>query len=148
MDVNLTKVFENVVTDANFEAEGKGKTVEIIRKDDVKIFGNERLLQSAIENVLRNALRYTSDKVDVSLEKTGNAAVISIRDYGGGIPENDLQKIFRPFYRVSEARDRMSGGIGLGLSITEQAVHAHQGNVSARNTEKGLLVEITLPFLR
>lgn len=146
MEVNLTKVFENVVTDAKFEAEGKGKTVEVIKKSEVRIIGNERLLQSAIENVLRNALRYTSDKVDVSLETAGDTAIVKIRDYGEGIPEQELQKIFNPFYRVSEARDRKSGGIGLGLSITEQAVQAHNGTVSAKNTDHGLLVEIKLPF--
>lgn len=146
MEVNLTKLFENIVTDAKFEAEGKGKTVEILNKTEVRIFGNERLLQSAIENVLRNALRYTSDRVDVSLETAGNTAIIKIRDYGEGIPEQELQKIFNPFYRISEARDRKSGGIGLGLSITEQAVQVHNGTVSAKNTDKGLLVEIKLPF--
>lgn len=146
MEVNLTKIFENVVTDARFEAEPLGKTVEVLKKDNVKMQGNERLLQSAIENVLRNAIRYTRDKVEISLENKEDSAIVKIRDYGEGIPEKDLQEIFRPFYRVSEARDRKSGGIGLGLSITEQAVNAHRGNVSAKNTGDGLLVEIKLPL--
>jgi signal transduction histidine kinase len=147
MEVNLTRLFEHIVTDAKFEAEGKGKTVEVLKKDEAKIFGNERLLRSAIENVLRNAVRYTKDKVEVSLENNKSGLSVKIRDYGEGIPENDLKEIFRPFYRVSEARDRKSGGIGLGLAITEQAVHAHLGSVSAKNLGDGLLVEISLPFL-
>ena len=147
MEVNLTRVFDSIVTDAKFEAEPKGKTVEVVKKDDVKINGNERLLRSAIENVIRNAVRYTKDKIEISLENNGVAALITVRDYGEGIPEQDLKEIFRPFYRVSEARDRKSGGIGLGLAITEQAVHAHCGSVSAKNTGDGLIVEISLPFL-
>lgn len=145
-EVNLTKLFENLVTDSNFEAAGQGKSVEIVKKDDVRILGNERLLQSAIENVIRNAVRYTKDKVELTLEKNESTVSIKIRDYGEGIPEENLKEIFRPFYRVSEARDRKSGGIGLGLSITEQAVHAHQGCVSAKNVGDGLLVEISLPI--
>jgi signal transduction histidine kinase len=145
-EVNLAKLFENVVADAKFEAEAKGKAVEILQKDDCKIIGNERLLRSAVENVLRNALRYTKDKVEVSLQTKQNKAFITIKDYGDGIPEAELKEIFQPFYRVSESRTRKSGGIGLGLAIAEQAVHAHKGEISARNTENGLIVEIILPF--
>ncbi len=145
-ELNLAKVFESVVADAKFEAEAKGKSVEILQKDDCKIIGNERLLRSAVENVLRNALRYTKDKVEVSLQSKQNKAFITIKDYGDGIPEAELKEIFQPFYRVSESRTRKSGGIGLGLAIAEQAVHAHKGEISARNTENGLIVEISLPF--
>jgi signal transduction histidine kinase len=141
-EVNLAKLFENVVEDAKFEAEAKGKSVEILQKDDCKIIGNERLLRSAIENVLRNALRYTKDKVEVSLQTKQNTAFITIKDYGDGIPEAELKEIFQPFYRVSESRTRKSGGIGLGLAIAEQSVHAHKGEISARNTNDGLIVEI------
>ncbi len=143
-DVNLKKLVETIVSDVSFEANGKGKTVEILHADQSQIVGNERLLRSAVENVLRNALRYTKDKVEVSLEVKDKQAIIAIRDYGEGIPENELKEIFRPFYRVSQARDRKSGGIGLGLAITEQAVRAHAGKVSAKNTGNGLMVEIIL----
>lgn len=145
-EVNLTKLVENVVEDTNFEAEAKGKSVVLVQKNKAVLEGNERLLRSAIENVLRNAIRYTKDKVETSLEKQNGNATITIRDFGEGIPEKDLQEIFRPFYRVSEARERKSGGIGIGLSITEQAVHAHQGTVTAKNLKDGLIVEIKLPL--
>lgn len=145
-EVNLTKLVENVVEDTNFEAEAKGKSVILVQKNKAVLSGNERLLRSAIENVLRNAVRYTKDKVEATLEAKNGDATITIRDYGEGIPEKDLQEIFRPFYRVSEARERKSGGIGLGLSITEQAVHAHHGTVTAKNVENGLQVEIKLPL--
>jgi two-component system sensor histidine kinase CpxA len=147
-EVNLKSLVETVVSDVAFEAEGKGKSVEILQTDEIKVHGNERLLRSAVENVLRNAVRYTKDKVEVSLQKNGTKAIVTIRDYGEGIPENELKEIFRPFYRVSQARERKSGGIGLGLAITEQAVRAHDGGVSAKNLGDGLSVEIKLPYER
>jgi signal transduction histidine kinase len=148
-EINLTKLFEQIVTDADFEAQASGKSVKILQKDDVKVFGNENLLRSAIENVLRNAVRYTKEEtaIEVSLSKQNKSAVVSVRDYGAGVPEGELEKLFRPFYRVHAARERKTGGIGLGLAIAERAVHAHQGAIKARNTEEGgLLVEISLPI--
>ena len=146
-EINLTKIFEQVVSDADFEARGNSKSVKILQEDEARVFGNETLLRSAIENVLRNAVRYTKDEttVDVKLIKNGKTAVVSIKDCGAGVPEEELDKLFRPFYRVNTARDRKTGGIGLGLAIAERAVHAHQGAIKARNTKNGLAVEITLP---
>ena len=148
-EVNLTKIFEQIVADANFEAQANGKAVKILDKDAVKIFGNENLLRSAIENVLRNAVRYTRDEtaVEVKLTRTSKRAVIIVRDYGAGVPEAELANLFRPFYRVQAARERKTGGIGLGLAIAERAVHAHGGTIEAANTENGLAVEIELPTL-
>ena len=98
-EINLTKVFEQVAADADFEAQGNHKSVKIWQKDEAKVFGNETLLRSAIENVLRNAVRYTKDDttVDVKLTKNGKTAVVSIKDYGAGVPEEELDKLFRPF---------------------------------------------------
>ena len=148
-EINLTKVFEQVAADADFEAQGNHKSVRIRHKDEAKVFGNETLLRSAIENVLRNAVRYTKEEttVDVKLTKNGKNAVVSIKDYGAGVPEDELEKLFRPFYRVNTARDRKTGGIGLGLAIAERAVHAHRGSIKAENTADGFAVEITLPTL-
>jgi two-component system sensor histidine kinase CpxA len=148
-ELNLTKIFEQVVADADFEANANGKSVEILQKVDAKVFGNENLLRSAVENVLRNAVRYTKEetKVEVSLERKNKNALITVRDFGAGVPEAELEKLFRPFYRVNTARDRKSGGIGLGLAIAERAVHAHNGSIEAKNLESGLSVEISLPCL-
>jgi two-component system sensor histidine kinase CpxA len=146
-NVNLTKIVENVASDADFEAQAKGKSVKILANHDVRVFGNENLLRSAIENVLRNAVRYT-DKgttVEISLKNGGGRAEIIVRDFGEGVPENELENLFRPFYRVGEARERKTGGIGLGLAIAERAVDAHKGTIKAKNAEKGLIVEIKLP---
>ncbi|CAN5436691.1 ATP-binding protein [soil metagenome] len=148
-EVNLTKLFGQIVADADFEAQANGKSVKILQKDAVKVFGNENLLRSAIENVLRNAVKYSKDEpeVEVSLKKEDRNAVVIVRDYGSGVPEEELEKLFRPFYRVHTARDRKTGGIGLGLAIAERAVNAHNGTIAAKNTKNGLQVQINLPVL-
>jgi two-component system sensor histidine kinase CpxA len=148
-EINLTKIFEQVVADADFEANANGKSDKILQKADTKVFGNENLLRSAVENVLRNAVRYTKEdtQVEVSLEKKNKKALITVRDFGAGVPEAELEKLFRPFYRVHTARDRKSGGIGLGLAIAERAVHAHNGTIEAENLASGLSVKISLPCL-
>jgi two-component system sensor histidine kinase CpxA len=71
---------------------------------------------------------------------------VAIRDYGPGVPESELVNIFRPFYRVTEARDRQSGGVGLGLAIADRVIRIHGGTIRAQNvTPQGLLIEILLP---
>ena len=123
------------------------------RADDCTILGNRQLLRSAIENVIRNAVSYTAEgtAVQIALEKLSTngmgTALIRVRDHGSGVPEESLRDIFLPFYRVDDARDRFSGGSGLGLSITERAVRLHGGTVKAENCKGGgLLVEMRLPF--
>jgi len=144
-ELNLKKLVEQVAADADFEAAAKGRSVRIVRADECRMKGGETLIQSAIENVLRNAVRYTKENttVEVTLRAENGNAVVTVRDHGGGVPEDELANLFRPFYRVSEARDRGSGGIGLGLAIAEQAVRVHKGTIKARNTDGGLEVEIS-----
>lgn len=150
-EINLTKLVEQIVSDADFEAKAADRRVEIKQIDQAKVFGNEQLLRSAVENVLRNAVRYTKadSAVEVSLVNTNGNTNVSIRDFGEGVPESDLERMFRPFYRVQEARDRKSGGIGLGLAIAERAISNHKGTITAKNMEgKGLLIKISLPAIK
>lgn len=144
--LDLAEIVRDVAADADFEAQAKGKFVEVSTADSVSVMGSENLLRSAVENVLRNAVRYTADRtvVDVSLTSSNGHAVLRIADHGGGVPEDELPNLFRPFYRVGEARERKTGGIGLGLAIAERAVKAHKGSISAHNKGDGLVVEITL----
>lgn len=146
-ELNLTKIVEQIAADADFEAQAKGKSVVILHQDAVKVFGNENLLRSAVENVLRNAVKYSKDEtnIEISLKNGGKNAEIIVRDYGAGVPENEIVNLFRPFYRVHTARDRKTGGIGLGLAIAERAVNAHHGTISAKNLDDGLAVQINLP---
>ncbi|HVF46896.1 MAG TPA: ATP-binding protein [Pyrinomonadaceae bacterium] len=142
--IDLTELVRDVAADADFEAQAKGKAVEVSSADRCTVMGSENLLRSAIENVLRNAVRYTAEgtTVDVSLAADNGNAVVRVADHGGGVPEEELENLFRPFYRVGEARDRKTGGIGLGLAIAQRAVKAHKGSITAKNLNGGLLVEI------
>jgi signal transduction histidine kinase len=148
----LDALVAKVAQDADFEAESRGKNVAVIACEPLTVEGNGELLRQALENVVRNAVRYTREgmAVEIALRRVqveGTMyAVISVRDYGPGVPEAALTKLFLPFYRVAEARDRQSGGTGIGLAITDRAVRLHSGTVNARNaTDGGLLIEIRLP---
>ena len=144
--LDLAEIVRDVAADADFEAQAKGKFVQVSSADSCPVIGSENLLRSAVENVLRNAVRYTADRtvVDVSLKSNNGHAVLKISDHGGGVPEQELPNLFRPFYRIGEARDRKTGGIGLGLAIAERAVKAHKGTIIARNFNGGLQIEIGL----
>lgn len=149
-EVDLTELAAEVVQDADFEACASNRHVEYLPADGIKVVGNRELLRRALENVVRNAVRYTAEgsSVQVALQRaSGPEVLIRVRDCGPGVPEEQLGDIFRPFYRVAEARDRQSGGTGIGLAITERTVALHGGSVVARNLpEAGLEVEIRLPL--
>jgi two-component system sensor histidine kinase CpxA len=144
-EIDLKTLVEQVASDADFEANAVGKSVKITHADKCGIVGSDELVSSAVENVLRNAVRYTRDgtAVEVSLESKDGTATVSVQDHGGGVPEDELKNLFRPFYRVGEARDRSTGGTGLGLAIAEQAIKAHKGRIHARNYGDGLVVEMS-----
>jgi signal transduction histidine kinase len=112
-------------------------------------FGSPELLRSAIENVVRNAVNYTTEgsEVEIALENSSGRAEITVRDHGPGVPESELPNLFRPFYRVANARERRTGGTGLGLAITERAVRLHGGTVEIENADDGggLRVRLRLP---
>ncbi|MGH9543794.1 MAG: ATP-binding protein [Terriglobales bacterium] len=151
--IPLGEMIEGIAADANFEAQGRNCGVESVIKEDCLVMGAPLLLHSAIENVVRNAARYTREgtSAQITLERgsghDGAEAVIRIVDSGPGVPEEALDKLFRPFYRIDDARGRQTGGAGLGLAITERAVCLHGGTVKASNRpESGLQIEIRLPL--
>jgi two-component system sensor histidine kinase CpxA len=153
--VLLQEVVLSVAEDAEFEAQARHCHVHSeIPAGSWDVRGDASLLHSAIENVVRNAIRYTREgsTVEIQLEKsnsaTGSQAVVRVTDYGDGVPADALEKLFQPFYRLDDARGRQTGGVGLGLAITERAVRFHGGRVTAKNrAEGGLMVEIHLPLL-
>ncbi|HXQ70215.1 MAG TPA: ATP-binding protein [Pyrinomonadaceae bacterium] len=150
--IDLSSLVRDVAEDADYEARGVNRSVQVVWTERCTISGIEDLLRSAVENVVRNAVRFTPEgtAVEVALQRQhgggANFAVISVRDRGKGVPEDALEKIFRPFYRAEDARDRQSGGgTGLGLAITERAVRMHGGSVKAENAKDGgLSVEMRL----
>ncbi|HMG87780.1 MAG TPA: ATP-binding protein [Terracidiphilus sp.] len=152
VQLDLTDLVSQIVRDANFEARVLDRGVQFTAEGPYFVRGNAELLHGAIENVVRNAIHYTDPgtSVEVTMEfmrQPKEAFVrIAIRDYGPGLPESELVNIFRPFYRVADARDRQSGGTGLGLAIADRVIRTHGGTIGAQNaTPPGLLVEILLP---
>ena len=146
-NIDLAQLLAEVVADADYEAQTKERAVRITHTQPCCLTGNAALLCSAIENVVRNAACYTAPgtSVEVSLNCNERETVIRVRDYGPGVPEAALEQIFQPFYRAEAARDRESGGVGLGLAITERAIRSHGGSVRATNEADGLNIEIRLP---
>ena len=144
--VDIGDIVASVADDADFEARPLGKYVTMTGNGACMVEGNETLLRSAVENVLRNAVKYTDEgtAVEVSVVPNGERVKILVKDHGGGVPEEELSNLFKPFYRVGEARERATGGIGLGLAIADRAIAAHDGTISARNANDGLEIEIGL----
>jgi len=151
-EVDLAQLVHEVADDADFEARSLNRSVQVVACAECSTTGTEELLRSAVENVVRNAVRYTAEgtAVEVALRAengNGRSAVISVRDHGHGVPDEAIEKIFHPFYRTEDARDRVSGGSGLGLAITARAVRLHGGKVRATNArDGGLEVTIDLPI--
>lgn len=146
--VDLGELVQRVCSDCAFEAKARGGEVTLTENAACEIKGNGQLLRSAIENVVRNALLHAgkTPRVEAALQVAGKQIKITIRDFGPGVPAEALDKLFNPFYRVAEARDRQSGGVGLGLSITERAMKVHGGEVAAENAPGGgLLITMILP---
>ena len=148
--IDLSELVKGIAADADFEAQAKNRFVEVSSADRCLVMGSENLLRSAIENVLRNAVRYTAEHtaVDVSLLARNGHAVLRVADHGPGVPEDELANLFRPFYRIGESRERTTGGTGLGLAIAERAVKAHKGTIIAKNSNEGLLIEIGLETVK
>jgi len=158
--VPLNELVLSVAEDAEFEAQARRCHVRTeipeagIPGAGWEVRGNASLLHSAIENVVRNAVRYTREgsSVEIRLQRaedaTGPEALLQVTDCGPGVPEGALEKMFEPFYRLDDARGRLTGGVGLGLAIAQRAVRFHGGRVSASNrAEGGLLVKIHLPLI-
>jgi signal transduction histidine kinase len=153
--VPLDEIVLSVAEDAEFEAQARHCHVRSdIAEGNWAVRGESSLLHSAIENVVRNAIRYTLEgsTVEIQLRRnensSGNEAIVGVSDSGSGVPPDALERLFQPFYRLDDDRGRQTGGVGLGLAITERAVRFHGGRVAAFNrAQGGLLVEIYLPLL-
>jgi len=145
--VRLDELLGDLVYDSLLEAKAKDCTLLLKAPIAVTLTGDEELLRRAIENVIRNAIRYApaGTSIDIELSRSGDVAEIAVRDYGPGVPEEALPRIFDPFYRVDSDRNRSSGGLGLGLAIARRSVELHKGKLTARNAHPGLLVTLTLP---
>lgn len=145
--VSLSRLLQEIVEDCQFEAAHVNKVLQSKINDNIQLNADAELLHSAVENVLRNAIKYANNNIFVEAQNTAEGISIQIADDGNGVPEADLAHIFTPFYRVSLSRNRNSGGTGLGLAIATQAIAAHNGVIAAENSQEGgLLIRITLPI--
>jgi len=154
-DVDLSQLVQEVVADGDFEARSCGKSVSLEAEGIIVIErADQQALRSACENIVRNAIKFTApgSEVEVSLKteemNPSPQAVLSVRDYGPGVPAEMLQQIFQPFFRVKEpgGNPRASNGAGLGLAIALEAIRQHRGTIIASNANpNGLEVKIMLP---
>lgn len=150
--VDLNELLTTVVGDARLEAQARHRQVHLESdQGPVTVHANPPLLHSVFENVVRNGIRYTADRTAVTLSlhrDTPQAGWVEVRvrDHGPGVPEKMLARLFEPFVRVGDDRDRGSDGHGLGLAIAERAARLHGGEIFARNEpDGGLMVVVRLP---
>ncbi len=150
--VGLRELVEHIARDAEYETPARRCRVYSQPEDNYLVLADPDLLRSAIENVVRNAIRYTAEGTTVEIRLERETAgereniVVHVLDSGPGVPPEDLEKIFQPFYRLDDARNRQTGGAGLGLSIADRAVRLHGGLVRASNRpEGGLEVKLQIP---
>jgi signal transduction histidine kinase len=146
--VHLDELLADLVYDSLLEAKAKDCNLLLKAPAAATISGDEELIRRALENVIRNAIRYAprGTAVDIELTKFHDAAMVTVRDYGPGVPDEALTRIFDPFYRVDTDRNRSSGGLGLGLAIARRSVQLHKGKLSAQNAHPGLLVTMEFPL--
>jgi two-component system, OmpR family, sensor histidine kinase CpxA len=141
--VSLKSLLEEMLPDAGYEARQRDASVELDAGCDCVIEGRRELIYRAIENVVRNAIRYTKSgsAVEIKLYPSGDrvpdAAIVEVSDRGPGIPESERESIFRPFYRVDQARSAQTGGFGVGLAIAERAVKLHKGQLQVFSRDGG-----------
>jgi len=155
-NVDLSQLIQELVADGDFEARSSGKSVGLQAEGGIVVEkADQQALRSACENVIRNAIRFTApgSEVEVTLKteemSPSPQAVLSVRDHGPGVPEEVLQQIFQPFFRVKEpsGNPRATNGTGLGLAIALEAIRQHRGRIIASNADPiGLEVKIMLPI--
>ncbi|WP_130470030.1 ATP-binding protein [Candidatus Magnetaquicoccus inordinatus] len=149
--VDLPEMIRLVLADARFEVERHpGVTIREQLASNALLWANGSELRSVIDNLVRNALHHSGQQgvVEVSLQCQDQQACFAVADQGPGVPEEELQRIFYPFYRVEESRAQEGGRFGLGLAIAARVVQEHGGRILAQNrAEGGLLVTVWLPLV-
>lgn len=146
--ISLQALWGDILSDAKFEAQQMAMVLNYPVIPDREIQGTPSLLMSVMDNLVRNAIYYGNQRVQIEFLVEKDNLTVKVSDDGDGVPEEELDAIFRPFYRVSTARDRHSGGTGLGLAITESAILKHNGSIHANlGSLGGLTVSFTLPLV-
>jgi two-component system, OmpR family, sensor kinase len=145
-DLDFAEMVGDVAEDARFEAEAANRRLSLRSVDRSRVRGRAELLHRAVENVVRNAVKYTAEgtTVEIDLSMKHDKALLVVTDEGPGIPAGEIARVFEPFYRISNDTAK---GFGLGLAIAQRAIVAHGGSIRAANREGGgLRVEIEIPL--
>ncbi len=150
---DLGMIAQEVAVDADYEARSRNRAVKLRASSRCMVEGDPEVLRVAVENVVRNAIRHTADRttVEITVETQSNScmgqAVLRVRDYGQGVRQEELAKLFLPFQRVTGGDPQDEGGAGLGLAITRRALGLYGGNAAAANAPGGgLVVTLQLPL--
>ena len=142
---NSTKInLSNMITEIlkNYDK----NRCEFEKSEIIEIEGRKNLIKRCIINIIGNGLAY-GDKIKIQIKKSINGGIIIVEDNGPGIPESEFLNVFKPFYRVDKSRGLNKSGVGLGLSISQDIVKSHGGNIALSKSKMGgLLVKISLPF--
>ena len=140
IEININDLVLNILR--NFDSSKFDlKTIE-----NVNIYGRKNLLKRSFSNIIENGLSY-GDKIFVEIKKSVGNAIIIIEDNGPGLSKKEYENVFKPFYRVDKSRSLNRSGVGLGLSISQDIVKSHGGNILLSESKyKGLAVKISLPF--
>ncbi|MCX4026996.1 HAMP domain-containing protein [Endozoicomonas sp. SM1973] len=148
-EIKLPAIIQEVIEDNTLEADLKSIKLNLANDINNSTKGDRRLLYRSIDNIVRNAIKYSPENttVCISCNEKDNYYNINIIDQGPGVPDMTLSKLVDPFYRVDSARARNTGGHGLGLAIANSIIQAHQGELQFQNiTNGGLKASIKLPL--
>jgi two-component system sensor histidine kinase CpxA len=146
--IDLSALVREIAEDCGIEAVVRHCRIGIESAAGVQIIGDPELVRRAIENVARNAVQYAPEcsNIDVTVLRSGGYARVTVRDYGPGVPDDALDKIFNPFFRVDASRNSGTGGVGLGLAIASRALQLHHGTIAASNANPGLVITMDFPI--
>lgn len=150
LDVKSTRIDELVlecVQKLNPFAKKLGKVIKIKIDEIFEIVGDEDKLKSIVMNLLENALKYSADceEISIELQKTGTGIDLLVKDCGPGIPEEELSHVFERFYRSNETRAEIEGS-GLGLAIVKEFVEMHKGIISVSSKPRDTIFRVQLPL--
>jgi two-component system sensor histidine kinase CpxA len=145
--LDLDQILTGLADDFSFQGEKRRVRIKAAIAEGLPVYGSPPMLERLFGNILSNAISHSPPDTAVELEakREGDDISVAIRDFGPGVPEDQLEEIFRAFYRVDGSRDRASGGFGLGLTLAREAAILSGGDVAADNARPGLRVTVTLP---
>jgi two-component system sensor histidine kinase CpxA len=145
---SIGDLLHDIAEDCGIEADAGPCRVVIDAEANPNMVGDQALLRRALENIVRNAIRYAPahSRIEVGLRASEQSARISVRDYGAGVPDACVNELVRPFFRVDDSRNAATDGVGLGLAIAQRAIVIHSGSLHVENANPGLRVSIELPL--